>query len=69
MPGLSYSSGVVRGCYFSIEPRTGTEVGVTIITPLAKKVEVKDSIQAARAWVDKQVRAYVSQLSYMFYDT
>lgn len=66
---LSYSSGVIRGCYFSIEPHTGSEVAATLITPLAKKVEIKDSIEAARAWVDKQVRMYVTQLSYYFYDT
>lgn len=65
---LRYSSGVIKGCYFSIEPVTGARVIVTLITPFGKLATVKDDTEEARSWVDTEVRNYQSRFYGMTYD-
>lgn len=66
MARLQYSSGVMRGCYYSIEPQSASEISATVITPASKKTTIVDSIESAKSWVDKQVRMYLAGAFYYY---
>ncbi len=61
---LRYSSGVVRGCYFRIEPTETLSYNVELEMPTSKKTTVAKNEVDAKEWVDRQVQRYLANVGY-----